>query len=301
VVTRETKATLQASMAVRSERTTRELLSLLCDCVVALNDSFCVADRSMALAALLFSSSWQGLRGVPFEDLVRDEDRERFREFITSTVQPQCLHLHLRDCNDALVPVQLFHSRLETVLGQISHLVGIREERDLYQRSPPEVELEEGLGRSKGRTGHRQMQEEFVSLNSEFSDCLECSFTANASSDSLPLLSCTPCFTAICGPLLSGVGFTDWIVGDKEAFLTWVRESAQAQYTDSETPCCMRVVVAPPHSQRLGHIHADCNLCLVEDPDEVMVKIYLTNVLTQSSRNICRHGTRRVGTRRLSM
>ena len=127
---RETKAVLQATFAARSERTAQELLSLVCDAVFTLDGSFSLQGSSPALGALLFNASPFPFYGVAFSDLVCDEDRDRFRDFMVGSTRPGCMHLHLLDASGAKVAAQLFHTCLEGLRGGVSHVIGIREEME---------------------------------------------------------------------------------------------------------------------------------------------------------------------------
>ena len=127
---RQMRATLEASLATESERTARELLSLVCDAVVTLDDGLIITKPSAHLAALLFTDTAQGLCGVDFVELVCDGDGDRFQASMTGGGQTQCLHLHLRDTNGTSLAVQLFRSCLRGGLGQTLQLLGIREEED---------------------------------------------------------------------------------------------------------------------------------------------------------------------------
>ena len=121
---------LQATLAARSERTAQELLSLVCDAVLTLERHFCLRNPSPALGPLLFNSSAHPFCGVDFAEVVSDDDRERLREFLVGSVRPGCMHLHLRDSSGARVAVQLFHTRLQGLLGELSHVIGIRVETE---------------------------------------------------------------------------------------------------------------------------------------------------------------------------
>lgn len=141
---RQTRATLEASLAADPERTATELLSLVRDAVVTLDDEWRTKQLSLALEALLFNTTTHGLCGVDFEELVCDDTCDRFEAFMTDRRRARCLHVHLRDASGIGVAVQLFHSRLRGLGGQISHLVGIQEQGDVERtRQPPDILMTE--------------------------------------------------------------------------------------------------------------------------------------------------------------
>jgi len=297
IIRRETMNILEASLASRSERTAQELLSLVCDAVITLNGSLSLETPSPALAALLFNRSPGHFCGVGFTELICCADRHRFRSFIGDFARPQCMHLHLTDADGGMVAVQLFHTRLEGLLGQTSHVIGIREESEgQLMREPPHYPDEGG---GIGDVQHSVAVDDLVSLSSGASDCLECSCTVDAMNDELTLLECSPCFTAVGGPLQGG-GMRDWIVGDAGSFHRWlVRSVNQLEHGDDVSP--MSVILNPPHSRLLGPIRAVCHACEVfldDDSDTFPVKIVLTDLKRQRWR---KKNTGRIGARPVSM
>ena len=280
---RDALAMMNSSFSVRSEATSKEMLNLICDAVVTLDESLRLQDPSPALAALLFRTSRQSLIGVAFEEFVREVDRARFQEFMAGTVLSQCLHLDLNDANGSRVAVQLFHSRLEGILGQTTHVLGVREEADgQYVRPLPEMDDIEVIDSFIPST---DKQEEFVSVSSGTTDFQECSVTIDAGSRNFALMTCTPCFTAICGPPC-GEGLLDWLRGDKNTFINWVQDSVHGEVCNDGVDIPMHVTLAPPHLRSVGHIHADCRARLEDleedeesdDNDVVLVKIILSKL-----------------------
>ena len=93
----------------------------------------------MLCVFLIISSSAQPSCGVDFAEVVGDDDRDRLRGLFVGSVRSGCMHPHLRDSSGARVAVQLLHTRLAALLGQLSHVIGIREETEgQLARHPPD-------------------------------------------------------------------------------------------------------------------------------------------------------------------
>lgn len=132
----QAKAMVREMKASRSEATLKSLLGVMCDAVVHLKADLTLRERCPQLAALL-------LRGAampgdselpPFTRYVHESDRARFEDFISAeTLEPghaQSIHISLVDSMGQLVRVQLFHAAVLDLSSQVSHLIGITEDRD---------------------------------------------------------------------------------------------------------------------------------------------------------------------------
>ena len=266
VMRRETKAVLQATFAGRSERTARELLSLVCDAVFTLNESFCLQGSSAALGALLFNASPHPFCGVAFSELVCDEDRDRVRDFLVGSTGPGCMHLHLLDASGARVAAQLFHTCLEGLGGGVSHVIGIREEIEgqLFREPPvcPDDMARTPAITTSGVAQRSMGNEDLVSLSSGESDCLECSCIVDAGTDDLTLLACSPCFTAITGPVQGGA-MVDWIKGDPQVFVEWMQQSVNHSIARSRNASDVSDPATFPRSACWTH---SCGLRCIPNP-----------------------------------
>lgn len=305
ILRREMKAILQANFAARAERTAKELLTLVCDAVVTLDEGLCVQLPSPALAALLFNPSHQAFCGVAFEELVCSGDRARFREFITCGSLPQCLHLHMRDVSGARVAVQLFHSPFEGILDKMSHLIGIREETEGQQlRQLPDTLEQDGSFVAINTLGAHAGGPDVVSLSSGSSDCLACEIVVIID-EYLTVLECTPCCTAICGPV-QGPGMLDWVVGSRVGFLGWC-QNAFNQLVNGDVPPPTQITLAPPHTRLVGPIRATCEARFpdggigdLSNEESFRLRLILSDVSTRR-RMETRIGTRRAQVARLSL
>ena len=167
--------------------------------MVTLDDDLRIKEPSPALAALLFRNPTQGLCGVKFEELICDNPRQPFLKLTWPTALLSGLHVRLRDATGNVVAMQLFPRRLRGVGGQISHVLGIREEGDGYHlRQPPDFHLtgDDLFDTSLPLTLERPVSPvSSVTLSSLSSDSLdEPAFTVDAASPRLTLLACTPSF-----------------------------------------------------------------------------------------------------------
>ena len=296
---REMRATLEASVAAESERTVTKLLSLVCDAVVALDDGLRIKQRSPALEALLFRS--QGLCDVDFRELVCEGNSDRFEDFINDGNGAQCLHLHLRDATGTKVAVQLFHRPLRGFSGQMSHLVGIREEGDgQHAREPPAMHPSEHV---EFETQPSCVLEDQSSSSSVMSLSSVCSaipgvaFVVDAMSSRLTVLSCTTLFTALMGPAHHGDAL-DWVSTRSAPKLVRLVRAASAGAPRGPILIGFKL----PHA---GKLRALCEAhLLIQDDDDggsVHVQVDLTDIETLSRRTASNQGTRRHQVRRMTL
>mmetsp|Transcript_90670 Transcript_90670/g.163650 ORF Transcript_90670/g.163650 Transcript_90670/m.163650 type:complete len:441 (-) Transcript_90670:29-1351(-) len=145
-------ARLQVLVAQSCERSSRRLLSVLCEAVVTLGPDLRIAGSCQNLCHMLmagFGSRGKGLTGALFTSFLAPGDRQRFEDFIhgwrqiddtlsdcsgTSTKYrpPGSLQVHLRDAGGLLFPVDLFHvinPNSDDTSAPTSHLIGIKEEQ----------------------------------------------------------------------------------------------------------------------------------------------------------------------------
>eukprot|EP00450_Noctiluca_scintillans_P036229 CAMPEP_0194541304 /NCGR_PEP_ID=MMETSP0253-20130528/81981_1 /TAXON_ID=2966 /ORGANISM="Noctiluca scintillans" /LENGTH=393 /DNA_ID=CAMNT_0039387777 /DNA_START=35 /DNA_END=1213 /DNA_ORIENTATION=- len=275
---REMRATVEASLASESEHTAKELLSLVCDAVVALDDRLRIKHRSPALEALLFMNTAHGLCGVDFGELVCDGDR--FEAFMADPGRVQCLHVTLRDASGHAVGAQLFRSRLLGLGGQISHLLGIREDEDtVHSRQLPANLLGENVLFDTWPPSvleHRTSCGSETSFSSVFSESAEHAFIVDAASPRLVMLSCTSSFTSLIGPVHNG-DMLDWVAGHDTRSLLGMITGASLGAAPGATQMTFKL----PHGQHSGQLRAICEASLVNEDSEdgrVRVKVILTDV-----------------------
>lgn len=121
--------------AGRSEATAHGLLAMMCDAVVPLCHEMKLREPCPRLAAVLVSGNAQNNVGKQFQKFLTPGDRPRFDDFMENRLQEGpgaagSIHVGLVDAMGGTVKVQLFHTSLTGWDGQLSHLVGILEEKD---------------------------------------------------------------------------------------------------------------------------------------------------------------------------
>jgi len=110
------------------------LLSLMCDAVVELDESFCLRNHSKALAAMLLKSS--DLQGLSFLDLMPSVDATRADEHLRTVGEaPQravahAFHTRLVDSCSTKLEAEVFQVKYTQMNGEHCHLVGVREFSD---------------------------------------------------------------------------------------------------------------------------------------------------------------------------
>jgi len=206
----------------------------------------------------------------------------------------QCLHVHLRDAHGAGVAVQLFHSRLRDFCGQISHLVGIREDIDGERPRPlPDTHIGEDVHFETWRESaveDRSSSGSVMTLRSASSDSPGIGFAVDAKSPCLTLLSYTPSVTALIG---QHGDVLHWVARDvTQSVLTLIQE------TTVGAPRGIEVNFKQPHSQFAGNFRARCEVHLfVADSDDKRVRVWVTLSDLKFSRRR-RAPTTNTGTRR---
>ncbi|CAE8606134.1 unnamed protein product [Polarella glacialis] len=163
-------ARVQVLVAQSCERSSKKLLSVLCEAVVTLGPDLRIAGSCRNLSHMLmagFGSRSGGLRGALFTSLLAQGDRQRFEDFIhgfpcsagrmiddalsdssgtsTDSRPPGSLRVHLRDAGGLHFLVDIFHVTIpnsDDTSTSASHLIGIKEEPGaprLPELLPPSV------------------------------------------------------------------------------------------------------------------------------------------------------------------
>ena len=182
---------------------------------MTLDEDLRVKQRSPALEALLFrNTACTVYVASTLKSLSARTTAVRFEAFMADRGRVSAYTCTCEMQAEPAVAVQLFHSRLRGLGGQISHLVGICEEGDgECTRQPPDILLSEDLGTWTWPTAGGEDQSSsssVMALSSDSSDSSETAFTVDAASPRLTMLSCTPSFTAFTGPMERG-DVLDWV------------------------------------------------------------------------------------------
>ncbi|CAE8660306.1 unnamed protein product [Polarella glacialis] len=149
-------ARVEVLVAQSCERSSKKLLSVLCEAVVTLGPDLRIVGSCRNLAHMLmadFGSRSKGLRGALFTSFLAQGDRRRFEDFIsgfpcparrqidealsdssgtsTDARPPGSLQVHLRDAGGVHFLVDIFHVTIpnsDDLSAPASHLIGIKEE-----------------------------------------------------------------------------------------------------------------------------------------------------------------------------
>ncbi|CAE8741892.1 unnamed protein product [Polarella glacialis] len=172
-------ARVQVLVAQSCERSSKKLLSVLCEAVVTLGPDLRIAGSCRNLSHMLmagFGSRSGGLRGALFTSLLAQGDRQRFEDFIhgfpmiddalsdssgtsTDSRPPGSLRVHLRDAGGLHFLVDIFHVTIpnsDDTSTSASHLIGIKEEPGaprLPELLPPSVFPDDAWSSSPSATG----------------------------------------------------------------------------------------------------------------------------------------------------
>jgi len=153
VLRRLARLMLDSKVSAQNEAVVVRLLNGMCDAVVRLRFDYTIERHSPQLAALLIHApSASGLEGVPFQDLLHEDDRTIFCERLADSTKAStasessgtATHANvscsmpgnMRDSLGNRVRVQLFHTSVQDVNEELFHVVGIREDSVEEQLAP---------------------------------------------------------------------------------------------------------------------------------------------------------------------
>uniref|UniRef100_A0A7S0AS89 PAS domain-containing protein n=1 Tax=Pyrodinium bahamense TaxID=73915 RepID=A0A7S0AS89_9DINO len=133
-VTAEARATVEAKASRSTERTTRSLLSALCDAVASLDSALRFSAPAPQLATLLLKQpAVFGFKGYSFEELLDAADRPRFQQLMDTmraagqTSVAESLHVRMPDGGGTRVSMQLFVTSFLDLQDSQGFAVGVRE------------------------------------------------------------------------------------------------------------------------------------------------------------------------------
>jgi len=215
----------QTDLSEKQRRGFSHLLKGLCDCLLQLGPSLEIMEPCPNLAAMLFLGSGRSLEGTNFCDYIASRaDQDRFVEAMgkcTSEDEPAgILSLHLRDTHGQEVQVHVYHTSFSDQDDLPYHIIGLAEARERDEVATParepgahdcffpaiewaSVASESGSEKSENISSDPDMGEISVTVDD---------------SPGLAVTSCTPGFSALCGPLSDNPQLADWIV-DKDRFI----------------------------------------------------------------------------------
>lgn len=132
----EAEASVRELEASRSEKTAADLLSVMCDAVVALRKNFTLRDPCPRLHALLLREQRVqagGAEDVPFQRYLPEADQERFKSLLQQSSGAGTFHAHLLGGFDQKVAVQIFHTSWTDADDEVNYLLGLQEEQDVEE------------------------------------------------------------------------------------------------------------------------------------------------------------------------
>jgi len=113
------------------------LLSLMCDCVVELDQDLLMKEHYNKLAGMLMLGPRKSTKGGDLTHfLACEEDKGRFVDFAKPPTQgegeasPGMISMEMRDGLGNVIRVVLYHLPFRSISGRLHHLIGIREDID---------------------------------------------------------------------------------------------------------------------------------------------------------------------------
>jgi len=228
------------------------LLDRLCDCLLQLGPNFEIMEPCPNLAAMLFIRNENQLQGTCFCDYIAvSEDRDSFVAAMDIISSEQGLSgviaVRFRDGQSRQVKVHVFYTCFHDLDGSPYYIIGVVEAGARAEVAEPEVACTEpveevglhdamsndALSRTTSRTtssarlvpseaeDETSHSESDMSLESiSGSDFGDISVTID---DDCTIISCTPGFTALCGPIGDGLKLTEFVV-DADRFSGFVQD-----------------------------------------------------------------------------
>lgn len=230
---------LEAVVSSNEHLAVRSLLDTMCDAVVELDSSFSLVVHSPALSTMLMHGEGMSLQGMQFQRFMQSEqDRVQFENVLhasqsSGTRATTVCHSSLRDSMGNMLPIEIFHVPLVIHGHHFTHLIGIRENSDgtagrqvedvegpttLLPSVAEELRCEAALSRLDREGSNFGSDEEDLSFRSNESGSQAESFASDLgelaltlSDGQLIMVSCTPGFTALSGPLPDRQSFVEWL------------------------------------------------------------------------------------------
>jgi len=198
------------------------LLNRMCDCLLHLGSDFEITNPCPNLAAMLFRTNGKPLQGSRFCDcLASEDDCERFvaalRSDISQAESSGIVPLHLRDAHSREVPVHIYYTSFYDQDGSPYHIIGVVESGGHAHVEGPveEVGVLYDAQQMRGRRPDKESsgsQSELTLESVSGADLGEVVVTIQDDRE-LSVMSCTPAFTSLFGPIADNAQLRDCIVG----------------------------------------------------------------------------------------
>jgi len=233
----------QSSISVAQRQGFLHLLRSFCDCLLHLGPDLEIMEPCPNLAAMLFLTDGRPLEGVRFCDFIAsEEDRNLFVVAMgkeTSEKDPAgILPLHLRDSQSREVQVHVHYTSFIDQDDARYRIIAVTE-AEAWQNAARPVEETGALHRGSTATERTSVASAESGSDASESDITlepvagpdlgEISVTFEADAG-FTIISCTPGFTGLCGPVGVGPQLVDWTRGE-EPFFVYAQVCANAFYS----------------------------------------------------------------------
>jgi len=297
----------QTDLSEKQRQCFLHLLNRLCDCLLHLGPSLEIMEPCPNLAAMLFHTSGTSLQGSSFCDYIAsgvDQDRfiKAMREGTSEEDPTGILPLRLRDAASREVQVHVYYTSFHGQDDAPYHVIGINEAGALENNAHPVEKPGVCRNGSAAIEGARSVSSESsdgtfeneLSLESvSGTDLGRISVTFDDSPE-LRIISCTPGFTALCGPTGDSPQLANWLT-DPDSFSGHVQECVNC-FDSARMVRFGCVALRTPNAATAGikFLINECVLdsisCVDDDTSDVRFVLRMTfNDIRQRRRKRCRN------------
>jgi len=220
----------QTSISEKQQHAFKHLLHRMFDCMLQLGPNLEIVEPCPNLAAMLFLTNAQALQGSRFCDYIASrEDQDSFVATLGKDISEDepagILPLHLRDTQSREVQVHVYYTSFHDQDDSLHHIIGIVEAGEREGVANPVERPTNSVSRtttrnslaSSSESGDDRSESEITLQSVANSNLGEVSLTFG-DTEGLTVISCTPGFTTLCGPIGDSPQLIDWIV-DKDRFI----------------------------------------------------------------------------------
>eukprot|EP00928_Gymnodinium_smaydae_P039514 TRINITY_DN26988_c0_g1_i1.p1 TRINITY_DN26988_c0_g1~~TRINITY_DN26988_c0_g1_i1.p1 ORF type:complete len:564 (+),score=44.05 TRINITY_DN26988_c0_g1_i1:3-1694(+) len=208
------------------------ILNTFCDCLLQIDSDHTILEPCQRLAAILFCQTRCDLQGSVFSEyLASDNDRANFSKAIRTCnslmdMTPM-ISVRLRDKTGVVFRASLYYTCFYDKEGKLRYLIGLAESEPRSSVLPAMIPPPQNIGARtiSEDSASAQSSEGSVQLDSRPLDLEECAVTFRMQMDSFQIVTCTPSFTGIIGPVEDGQCFTTFIKPSvRSSFVGWAQE-----------------------------------------------------------------------------
>mmetsp|Transcript_131220 Transcript_131220/g.213611 ORF Transcript_131220/g.213611 Transcript_131220/m.213611 type:complete len:586 (-) Transcript_131220:28-1785(-) len=248
------------------------ILNLLCDCTVRLGPDLKFLEPNSRFAAMLMKRDGGSLMGRCIDDHIPNaSDRERFGRLITgkksledASSQPTTsisgmFHINFKDSMGTDFPVDIYHTCITNKEGSIEYLLGIvessvrepgpaRVNQHLDHVAPLESTIIESVAASLTDSSDSSASSRDIFESASNLEEVAVNFLAG-SADGFPMLTCTPGFTHVLGPITDREDLLKFIMDDTRIkFARCVGDMCNVFYNSCQNVVLENVVFSKPGS-----------------------------------------------------